>query len=164
MQTLALNDWDASLRIVFKMSLFNIFCFFPDEKIHKNHHQPWCTRSAEVTRLKIVTRTVLSSPQNLPKNMTAKSRITSLLPQQHQRQQKQKPRAINKTKQSTTAMTHRWLSSTSILWLLFLLLPSVTALNDRCPRPEEIAPCQCRTRGPTIQVDSEYSPPFACNK
>ncbi len=22
----------------------------------------------------------------------------------------------------------------------------------RCPRPDEIAPCQCRTRGPTIQV------------
>ena len=24
--------------------------------------------------------------------------------------------------------------------------------KDRCPRPDEIAPCQCRTRGPTIQV------------
>ncbi len=24
--------------------------------------------------------------------------------------------------------------------------------DNRCPRPDEIAPCQCRTRGPTIQV------------
>ena len=33
------------------------------------------------------------------------------------------------------------------LWLMLTL-----ALADKCPRPEEIAPCQCRTRGPTIQV------------
>ena len=24
--------------------------------------------------------------------------------------------------------------------------------QDKCPRPDEIAPCQCRTRGPSIQV------------
>ena len=24
--------------------------------------------------------------------------------------------------------------------------------EDTCPRPGEIAPCQCRTRGPSIQV------------
>ena len=24
--------------------------------------------------------------------------------------------------------------------------------EDKCPRPDEIAPCQCRTRGPSIQV------------
>ena len=28
----------------------------------------------------------------------------------------------------------------------------VAADSERCPRPDEIAPCQCRTRGPSIQV------------
>ena len=36
--------------------------------------------------------------------------------------------------------------------LLLLLGGSDAAAADRCPRPDEIAPCQCRTRGPAIQV------------
>lgn len=40
------------------------------------------------------------------------------------------------------------------LLLIFTLLASEAfgQDSDQCPRPEEIAPCQCRTRGPTIQV------------
>ena len=42
-------------------------------------------------------------------------------------------------------------------WLQVLLVAGLTAAQDgntgsRCPRPDEIAPCQCRTRGPSIQV------------
>ena len=35
---------------------------------------------------------------------------------------------------------------------LFMLLVMEASAEDRCPRPDEIAPCQCRTRGPSIQV------------
>ena len=35
---------------------------------------------------------------------------------------------------------------------LIVLLVMETSAEDRCPRPDEIAPCQCRTRGPSIQV------------
>ena len=35
---------------------------------------------------------------------------------------------------------------------LFMLLVMEASGEDRCPRPDEIAPCQCRTRGPSIQV------------
>ena len=49
----------------------------------------------------------------------------------------------------------KMLSSTRILTFLLssllVIISSVTAQDDRCPRPEAIAPCQCRTRGPTIQ-------------
>ena len=43
------------------------------------------------------------------------------------------------------------------LWLLKVAVMVVTvvtvaAQEDKCPRPDEIAPCQCRTRGPSIQV------------
>ena len=39
------------------------------------------------------------------------------------------------------------------LFLLFILTSEVVRGQvGRCPRPEAIAPCQCRTRGPTIQV------------
>ena len=38
------------------------------------------------------------------------------------------------------------------LFLLFVLTSQVRGQTGRCPRPEVIAPCQCRTRGPTIQV------------
>jgi len=36
-------------------------------------------------------------------------------------------------------------------WAPLALMLTVAAAN-RCPRPDEIAPCQCRTRGPAIQV------------
>ena len=39
-----------------------------------------------------------------------------------------------------------------LLQIFTLCLMLTLALADKCPRPEEIAPCQCRTRGPTIQV------------
>ena len=39
-----------------------------------------------------------------------------------------------------------------MLQILTLCFMFNLALADKCPRPEEIAPCQCRTRGPTIQV------------
>ena len=40
------------------------------------------------------------------------------------------------------------------LWLLLVVtaVVRVGAQEDKCPRPDEIAPCQCRTRGPSIQV------------
>ena len=34
----------------------------------------------------------------------------------------------------------------------------VSGAEDTCPRPDEIAPCQCRTRGPSIQVRSDTIP------
>ena len=40
----------------------------------------------------------------------------------------------------------------SILAFVLFLSSLASAQTDKCPRPEEIAPCQCRTRGPTIQV------------
>ena len=42
-----------------------------------------------------------------------------------------------------------------VCFLAFLGTPPGAAGNpnfSKCPRPDEIAPCQCRTRGPTIQV------------
>ena len=42
---------------------------------------------------------------------------------------------------------------TAMRVLLFpLLVCLVAGQEDKCPRPDEIAPCQCRTRGPSIQV------------
>ena len=39
------------------------------------------------------------------------------------------------------------------IFILFIFTASeVRGQVGRCPRPEAIAPCQCRTRGPTIQV------------
>lgn len=38
------------------------------------------------------------------------------------------------------------------LFNILLLLSQILALKAQCPRPEDISPCQCRTRGPTIQV------------
>jgi len=38
------------------------------------------------------------------------------------------------------------------LWVVMIVMAVVAAEVDRCPRPDEIAPCQCRTRGPSIQV------------
>ena len=46
-------------------------------------------------------------------------------------------------------VTIRHLSA--VLVLLGLWGGQVEGLG-RCPRPDEIAPCQCRTRGPSIQV------------
>ena len=40
---------------------------------------------------------------------------------------------------------------TLLISLLSLVNPSLAIQDDRCPRPEAIAPCQCRTQGPTIQ-------------
>ena len=40
----------------------------------------------------------------------------------------------------------------SLLFLLLVMMESTEGVEDRCPRPDEIAPCQCRTRGPSIQV------------
>ena len=55
------------------------------------------------------------------------------------------------------------LSSTRILtFLLSSLL--VAAQDDRCPRPEAIAPCQCRTRGPTIQGENPSLNNQSCNR
>jgi len=52
-----------------------------------------------------------------------------------------------------------FLLSGGILPLLLLLgggqpgaEAEVVGGEGRCPRPDEIAPCQCRTRGPSIQV------------
>ena len=55
------------------------------------------------------------------------------------------------------AVKVREYSYTMLLWLLKVTVMVVTvvrveALEDKCPRPDEIAPCQCRTRGPSIQV------------
>ena len=41
---------------------------------------------------------------------------------------------------------------TALLFLLLVMMESTEGVEDRCPRPDEIAPCQCRTRGPSIQV------------
>ena len=41
----------------------------------------------------------------------------------------------------------------SIITLILTMANMALAVQeDRCPRPEEIAPCQCRMRGPTIQI------------
>ena len=57
----------------------------------------------------------------------------------------------------------KMLSSTRILtFLLSSLL--VAAQDDRCPRPEAIAPCQCRTRGPTIQGENPSLNNQSCNR
>ena len=41
--------------------------------------------------------------------------------------------------------------SSPILTLLLMVTPSLAVQDEQCPRPEAIAPCQCRTRGPSIQ-------------
>ena len=39
-----------------------------------------------------------------------------------------------------------------ILIVIVMGMMSSALGEDKCPRPDEIAPCQCRTRGPSIQV------------
>ncbi|CAB4068071.1 unnamed protein product [Lepeophtheirus salmonis] len=40
---------------------------------------------------------------------------------------------------------------------LFMLGYSHSQGQEKCPRPDEIAPCQCRTRGPSIQVRNAFA-------
>ena len=43
-----------------------------------------------------------------------------------------------------------WLLKVTVAMMVTVV--TVGAQEDKCPRPDEIAPCQCRTRGPSIQV------------
>ena len=52
-------------------------------------------------------------------------------------------------------MTMRSVSFVVLLWCLLLCVWEIKAFSrskGSCPRPDELAPCQCRVRGPTIQV------------
>ena len=40
----------------------------------------------------------------------------------------------------------------TILSTALLLFVVIVVVRGRCPPPDDIAPCQCRTRGPSIQV------------
>ena len=45
-----------------------------------------------------------------------------------------------------------WLLKVTVMVVMVGMMVRVEAQEDKCPRPDEIAPCQCRTRGPSIQV------------
>lgn len=45
-----------------------------------------------------------------------------------------------------------WLLKVTVMVVMVGMMMRVEAQEDKCPRPDEIAPCQCRTRGPSIQV------------
>ena len=52
-------------------------------------------------------------------------------------------------------MIRRYLPTIGLLWVVMTLIGENSAFSrskSSCPRPDEIAPCQCRIRGPTIQV------------
>ena len=55
-------------------------------------------------------------------------------------------------------MNTRSVSIVVLWWCLVLCVLKTQAFSrskGSCPRPDEIAPCQCRIRGPTIQVRYE---------
>ena len=63
--------------------------------------------------------------------------------------------SLSKDNPTSAIKTKNMLSPTLLTLLISVLSslvnPSLALQDDRCPRPEAIAPCQCRTRGPTIQ-------------
>ena len=60
---------------------------------------------------------------------------------------KMMPKTVQNSHLSSAILPFKMLSITSVL-----LLSLLSQVMGQCPRPEDIAPCQCRTRGPTIQV------------
>ena len=55
---------------------------------------------------------------------------------------------VSKVREYFYAMSP-WLLKVAVM---VVVVVTVGAQEDKCPRPDEIAPCQCRTRGPSIQV------------
>ena len=55
-------------------------------------------------------------------------------------------------------MNTKSISTLVFWWCLMVCVWEINAFSrskSSCPRPDEIAPCQCRVRGPTIQVRYE---------